>query len=355
MAKQELSFQQIMGLPLKSEHVTKNAIRKGVYALKDNLMAQAPRGKDDEKTITRAVEVALGEIDRINRTNASAAKSLNACTAGSICNAIRAAIQDGLLIDGKLAYFVPYGNEASYTPSWMGLIAIARNAGIIKGARAETVYSNEPFTFEEHNGKQSLSHSRFLQNRGDRVGVYCAITLPDDSTVYNVCDQVELAMIRSKTKSQNSPAYRDFDDEMAKKSTVRRGLKPWADDANLSSAFSHMDREFEQILERQPEMRRDQTRTAALAASLANQTTDSFATPVQQESTPSSEPAQKPRQKKTPAKPKVDLRDCPKCNEKKCARMDEADGDVVLICTSCGEFTPVETVSETTTLPGMEA
>jgi len=152
---------------------------------------------------------------------------IRACTKTSVLKSAKRMAELGTEIVGAGgAWLVPYGNELTVIPDWRLIVKKAREAGVITHATAEVVYEGDTFSYER-GMNPNLVHKPSLSKRGKPIAVYCVYTLPDGSKDFTVMLTDEVEVIRGKSKAKNAMAWTDFWGEMAKKTVIRRGLKPF--------------------------------------------------------------------------------------------------------------------------------
>lgn len=156
---------------------------------------------------------------------------------------IRAAIMsayDGLLPDGKEAVIVyramsfklENGSwspkkrlEASYMPMAFGLRKKIIAAGAAKHLKAVTVRKNDEFDWEEGLNAR-LVHRPLLgtdAERGELVAVYSIATLPDGEREFEVMTRDQVMKV--KAKAQTKDVWNEWEEEMWRKSVIRRHSK----------------------------------------------------------------------------------------------------------------------------------
>lgn len=125
----------------------------------------------------------------------------------------------GLEPDGRRAYLIPYGTEATVIISYMGLIELMRRSGDVTSIMAETVCESDDFSWK--NGE--VSHEvDWRAPRGELQAVYAVARLKNGETQTAVMTREEVDKIRKRSRSGKSgPWLTDFE-EMAKKTVVRR-------------------------------------------------------------------------------------------------------------------------------------
>lgn len=174
---------------------------------------------------------------------------LQKCTIGSIVTSILQAGKFGLLVDGKQAHLVPFNtkvkkeingkmveeweSQAQLIPDYKGLINSARRTGLILDGSADHVHEFDTFHRKMTNGIWSLDYEPALRERGDYLGTFAVLLLPDKRFTVAYMEQAEIEAIRQRSKSKdNGPWVTDWM-EMAKKTAVKRVLKLYCDDPEL--------------------------------------------------------------------------------------------------------------------------
>lgn len=165
-------------------------------------------------TADRFARVALTAINKTPK--------LLDCTRESVLSCMMTCSQFGIEPDGRLAHLIPFGKECTIIFDYKSLIALAKRSGQVKSWRADKVCENDKFTYV--NGV--VSHEIDFRNpRGKAYCFYSDVTLNDGSHDYEVMHMDEIEFIRSKSRSGTSGPWREWFDEMAKKSCIRRHSK----------------------------------------------------------------------------------------------------------------------------------
>lgn len=147
------------------------------------------------------------------------------------------AAADGLLPNGKEAALVIYKtktrdgrfvDKVQYMPMIRGLYKLARNSKEIAVLAAHVVYEKDDFFFS-YGFETELKHAPYLgEDRGRPVAVYACATTKDGERDVEVMSVGDVNKIRdcSKTFKKNGTGpWKDFWDEMARKTVMRRLLK----------------------------------------------------------------------------------------------------------------------------------
>lgn len=193
-----------------------------------------PKGKNVDQVIKTALIAAMEDSQIIEK-----------CTPLSIYRSVmQAAMMDVSVGRGmNEAYLIRYGNSCTLRVSYLGLMKIARRSPGVDVIRASVVYEMDEFDPSEQ--PPSLLHRcSYIGDRGERVGaVAAAYTLnrAEDGTTTHVLvdfafvseDELQEAQAQAESKRE-SPAWRKWPNEMAKKVAVRRLVKtlPRTDDLN---------------------------------------------------------------------------------------------------------------------------
>jgi recombination protein RecT len=152
---------------------------------------------------------------------------LRACTPESIYLALLACAVTGLepgALKGE-AYLVPFGGKAQFMPGWRGLVKQARRSREILGMAANVV--READTFDTDMGTaNSLVHKPARNNRGEVIGAYAIATMSGGHHEIEWLDRDDLDAIQKVAESRGrSPAWKDWEDQMQRKSAIRRLAK----------------------------------------------------------------------------------------------------------------------------------
>ena len=158
--------------------------------------------------------------------------ALSVCTKGSIANALLDMVLQGLAVSKKQGYFIVYGDKLEFQRSYFGTIALAKRTGGIKGEPvANVIYEGDNFVYEidPHTARINIvKHEQALDNIDNTKirGAYALVTLPDGTTQTTVMSmaQIRAAWGQGATKG-NSPAHKNFAEEMAKKTVIGRACK----------------------------------------------------------------------------------------------------------------------------------
>lgn len=180
-------------------------------------------------------------------------KALQICTKESIANSLLDMVLQGLSVSKKQGYFIVYGNKLIFQRSYFGTIALAKRAGgIVSEPVANVIYEGDDFLYEidPKTAKVAIvKHSQKLENIDNSKikGAYALVTLADGTTQVTIMSmqQIRAAWGQGATKG-NSPAHKNFAEEMAKKTVIGRACKAiinssddaWLYDGKEDDAYS---------------------------------------------------------------------------------------------------------------------
>lgn len=146
----------------------------------------------------------------------------------------------------KLAYLVPRDGMVCLDISYMGLLHLAQSTGSIKWGQCKLVYSNDTY---ESNGLDTAPTHKYnaFGDRGDVVGGYCTVKTADGDYLTEEMSVAEIKATEATSKAKNGP-WKNFWEEMARKTIVKRASKYWPRAERLDNAI-HVINEDEGIFQ----------------------------------------------------------------------------------------------------------
>lgn len=149
------------------------------------------------------------------------------CSEISIKREISKCAADGLVPDNKEAAMIPYKGELQYQPMVQGIIKRMKELGGVFNIVCNLVYEKDEFILDESD-PDSLVHKsdRFSTDRGKVVGGY--VVFRDEHKRVMHLETMSLAdfeNVRKASKAPDSPAWKNWTNEMYKKAVLRRGSK----------------------------------------------------------------------------------------------------------------------------------
>lgn len=174
-------------------------------------------------TPERMCRVALNTIRRT--------PALLECAPETMVAAIVEASSLGLEIDMRgQAYLVPYWNkktqrkDVQLIPGYKGLMDLAYRSGRVTCIFAEVVCENDTFKFSL-GLKPVLEHTPALDERGPLRAVYAVAQMKDADAQFVVLGRGDVEKVKKASKAANSGPWSDWEEEMWKKTAIRRLCK----------------------------------------------------------------------------------------------------------------------------------
>ena len=157
--------------------------------------------------------------------------ALEVCNKNTIANALLDMVIQGLSVSKKQGYFIVYGDKLEFQRSYFGTVALAKQCGMQGNPVANIIYEGDDFEYRI-NTDTGLTSIVKHEQKFDNVdvnkikGAYAIVTMPDGEkqvTIMSIA-QIRSAWGQGATKG-NSPAHKNFTDEMAKKTVIGRACK----------------------------------------------------------------------------------------------------------------------------------
>ena len=143
-----------------------------------------------------------------------------------LATALVRSAQDNLdALNNEVYIYKGYNDKLTYTPSYKGLrkMAIEKSVRPIKDIYAKPIFESDIVEEIFMDGESKLTYKSNFMKRGKWIGVLAVCVFKDGSEIYELMDMEQINAV--KAKSRNSGAWKDFPQEMAKKSVIRRLCK----------------------------------------------------------------------------------------------------------------------------------
>jgi recombination protein RecT len=189
------------------------------------IMKYLPRHLDADKMIYVALETVRAD------------SFLRQCEPLSIVQSVLEASQLGLMLGNKLghAYLVPRRDKKANNVlkcqlliGYRGFIALAHRTGKVSSIYPAVVHSGDQFSLKLGTGRQ-LVHVPVLDQskRGEWIGAYAVVEFRDGRTDFEWMTRQEIEKVKqcSESATEAWSPWRRFEDEMIKKSPIRRMAK----------------------------------------------------------------------------------------------------------------------------------
>lgn len=178
----------------------------------------------------------------------------------------------------KLAYLVPRDGMVCLDISYMGLLHLAQAAGCILWGQCKLVYANDTY---EANGLDTAPTHKYnaFGDRGVVVGGYCTVKTPGGDYLTEEMSLAEIKATEATSKAKNGP-WKNFWEEMARKTIVKRASKYWPRAERLDNAIHVLNEDEgvhkEPVMEHVPEERlvEDEAQLKAKAENIISELCD---------------------------------------------------------------------------------
>lgn len=128
----------------------------------------------------------------------------------------------------KQGYLVPFGGAITFMPSYMGLVDVLVNNGLVRKVEAHPVFEGEKFEIK-HGSQEGLYHEPNpwgVRDKEHLQGCYYFVIMTDGTELFDTMSKDEIEQIRKRAPSAKASSPWDTDYiEMAKKSVIRRAFK----------------------------------------------------------------------------------------------------------------------------------
>lgn len=156
---------------------------------------------------------------------------LQSCSKESIANALLDMATQGLSVAKKQGAFVQYGNKIMFQREYFGNVALAKRYSGMKDVCGNVIYADDTFKYgvnAETGRKYIIQHVQDVANIDFQkiIGAYALVMMDDGSSFLEVMSwsQILQSWRQGSTKGE-SPAHKNFPDQMAIKTVINRALK----------------------------------------------------------------------------------------------------------------------------------
>ncbi|MGE5510298.1 MAG: recombinase RecT [Bacteroidota bacterium] len=160
---------------------------------------------------------------------------LLSCLPETLIDAFLRCANDGLVPDGRQAAIVPFfdkqikGMAAQYLPMVSGIIMRLRQLGDVYSIEANAVYESDHFEWVSGDHPKCDYRPSLEMDEAARGRVRAAYVLFRDKSERiigrTMISHADIERMRRQSRAANSPAWRDWYDQMAIKCAIRRGSK----------------------------------------------------------------------------------------------------------------------------------
>lgn len=169
----------------------------------------------------------------------------------------------------KLAYLVPRDGMVCLDVSYMGLLHLAQSTGAIKWGQCKLVHQGDTY---ESNGLDAAPTHKYnaFGDRGPVVGGYCTVKTADGDYLTEEMSLAEIKAVEASSKAKNGP-WKNWWEEMARKTIVKRASKYWPRVDRLDAAINHLNTDGGEGIAESPEPEQIVNVDEAIMAAVAKQ------------------------------------------------------------------------------------
>lgn len=159
---------------------------------------------------------------------------------------------------GTTAHIVPFNTNIKQADgSWLkvmkatpiadykGLVEMAVRGGFARSIEARAVFAQDAFEMAYGVEKKLVHEPHRGSDRGDFLGAYCLSRHAHGAFDFTYMERDEIERVRDGSKGKDNPAWKSHFEEMAKKTVIRRHLKPMPKSAAFADAFASQ--EFDRL------------------------------------------------------------------------------------------------------------
>ena len=185
-------------------------------------------------------------------------KAMETCSHASIATSLFKMVTEGLSVTKNQGYFIAYGGKLNFQKSYFGNLALAKRMCGVKNVNGVVIYEADKKEFkyeiDPNTGrKRVVSHIQKIENIDNNkiAGAYAIVIYTDGTTNMEIMTMkdIKLSWMQGAANG-NSPAHKNFPDQMAIKTVMNRALKI----ALSSSDDSHLEIERDK-----PEIEEEET------------------------------------------------------------------------------------------------
>lgn len=206
-------------------------------AMVDNLTKLLPQHLDQKRFIALALAMYRDP-------------NLRDCTNQSKMLALADCAKLGLIPDRNLGHvwLVPFNNkfldptdkkwksrkEVTLIPGYQGYIELARRSGLVTNVHTWLVREGDGFQYWIDENGPHLRHDPCADSDAEITDVYCIAKLKDGTPQIEKMTMAQVLKVKAESKAGDKGPWKDWFEEMVRKTCVRRARKYWPQSAELA-------------------------------------------------------------------------------------------------------------------------
>jgi len=166
--------------------------------------------------------------------------ALRQCSMLSIVNSVCVAAQLGLEPNTSLGHgwLIPYARVCQFQPGYRGLIHLAMQSNRVHNVGAHVVYTEDEFSIS-YGSEGKIHHvpvvnAQSQEQLGEWLGAYAMLKYKDGPPEYLYLAKWEIEKVKRASKTSSNGPWKDWPEEMWRKTAVKRLIK-YAELSPLSS------------------------------------------------------------------------------------------------------------------------
>ena len=198
------------------------------------------RGTEEEAK--RIIQLAAVACDRL--------PALKQADKGSLWLAVREVASLRLPFGGRGAYLVPYKGQVQVIVSPHGLIELLYRNSLVRVVQARVVREGEPFRVR-YAPEMLVEHEPLVRGTpGTMIGAYAVVQLTNGANVVEYMTREEILKVKATSQSARKGygPWADWEEEMWRKTVLKRAAKYVPQDEDLSRALERDDEDHDLTL-----------------------------------------------------------------------------------------------------------
>lgn len=181
-------------------------------AFLDQIKMAMPSGEDGRRLVRGAI------------TALQKSPSLAECSQQSIFSSLLTCAQLGLILDGREAHLVKFGQDCILVPDYKGIVRLVMQSGSVEHVHADVVCENDEFEYDM--GEVRCHRINLRRPRGVPYAVYALARFRGGGSKAEVLPVEEVERIRARSRNKAAGPWVNDWNEMAKKTAFKR-LSKW--------------------------------------------------------------------------------------------------------------------------------
>lgn len=149
----------------------------------------------------------------------------------------------------KQAYLVPRKGKICLDISYMGMVDMATQGGVVKWVQSNVVYEKDQFTLNGFDKPPTHQYSPFSTDRGSLVGVFSVAKTSDGEYLTHTMAIGAVFAIRDRSesvKAGKASPWKTDEIEMVKKTCIKQASKLWPKTERLQQAIHYLNTESDE-------------------------------------------------------------------------------------------------------------